>query len=141
MAYVIAVALLDGEVTPEQFSPERITRTDVQQLLQNVTTHTAFPLHKPVKVAGLLDPYTAAYPDKLKSSVAIRMKDGTIFKAEKEAYKGFYTTPFTWDDAKEKFKRLTQGRISESTGERITALIQDLEHSSVQQLLQLIFTS
>ncbi|MGF6930665.1 2-methylcitrate dehydratase [Chitinophaga sp. W2I13] len=141
MAYVIAVALLDGEVTPEQFSPERITRTDVQQLLQNVTTHTAFPLHKPVKVAGLLDPYTAAYPDKLKSSVAIRMKDGTIFKAEKEAYKGFYTTPFTWEDAEEKFKRLTQGRISESTGEQIVALIQDLEHSSIQQLLQLIFKS
>jgi 2-methylcitrate dehydratase len=95
----------------------------------------------PVKVAGLLDPYTTAYPDKLKSSVAIRMKDGTIFKAEKETYKGFYTTPFTWEDAKEKFKRLTQERISESTGEQVVALVQDLEHGSILSLLQLIFKS
>ncbi|HWV66681.1 MmgE/PrpD family protein [Chitinophaga sp.] len=141
MAYVIAAALLDGEVTPAQLTPERITRTDVQELLQKVATNTGFPLHRPVKVAGLLDPYTAAYPDKVKSSVAIRMKNGTIFKAEKDTYKGFYTTPFTWEDAAEKFKRLSGGRIPENTGEQIMELVADLEHGSINQLLQIIFKS
>ncbi|WP_185937188.1 MmgE/PrpD family protein [Chitinophaga polysaccharea] len=141
MAYVIAAALLDGEVTPAQLTPERITRTDVQELLQLVKTHTRFPLHKPVKVAGMLDPYTAAYPGKLKSSVVIHMKNGTIFKAEKDTYKGFYTTPFTWEDAAEKFKRLTNGRIPDNTGAQIMELVADLEHSSINQLLQIIFKS
>lgn len=141
MAYLIAAALLDGEVTPAQLTPERITRTDVQELLQKVNSHTSFPLHKPVKVAGLLDPYTAAYPDKLKSSVAIRMKNGTIFKAEKDTYKGFYTTPFTWEDAAEKFKRLAGGRIPENNIGQIIEMVADLEHGSINQLLQIIFKS
>ena len=89
MAYIIAVALIDGDVQPSQLTPERINSSDVQQLLQKVNVHTGFPFHKPVKVAGLLDPYTAAYPDKLKSSVTIHLENGTIFKAEKNSIKVF----------------------------------------------------
>lgn len=139
LPYVIAVALLDGDVQPEQLTPERITRTDVQELLQKVKVHTGFPLHKPVKMAGLLDPYTAVYPDKLKSSIAIRMEDGALIKAEKEDYKGFFTNPFTWEDAIGKFRQLTKGRIKDQTGEQIIQRVHDLENISVNNLLALIF--
>src|SRR5919197_6733106 len=37
LPYVIAVALLDGEVMPAQYAPERIQRADVQGLLKKVT--------------------------------------------------------------------------------------------------------
>ena len=36
LPYLIAVALIDGEVTPSQFTEERIHRKDVQQLLRKV---------------------------------------------------------------------------------------------------------
>src|SRR6266849_5115893 len=37
LPYMVAVALLDGEVTPAQYVPERIVREDVQSLLRKVT--------------------------------------------------------------------------------------------------------
>ena len=37
LQYLVAVALLEGEVWPEQFATERINRTDVQELLRKVT--------------------------------------------------------------------------------------------------------
>src|SRR5437764_6659883 len=36
LLYLIAVALLDGQVMPEQYSPERIRRQDVRELLRKV---------------------------------------------------------------------------------------------------------
>src|SRR5207247_598346 len=53
--YLVAVALLDGDIYPEQFEPARIKRKDVQDLLQKVSVKTGFPLHKPLKLAGVLD--------------------------------------------------------------------------------------
>jgi 2-methylcitrate dehydratase len=90
MPYVVAVALLDGQVYPEQLFPERINQPDVQELLQKVDVHTSFPLHKPVKLAGILDKNTEAYPDKLMTQVTIEMKNGEKFSVEKESYKGFF---------------------------------------------------
>ena len=37
LPYMLAVALIDGEVQPEQYSPERIVAADVQELLRKVT--------------------------------------------------------------------------------------------------------
>ena len=37
LAYLLAVALLDGNVTPAQFTPDRITRPDVQSLMKKVS--------------------------------------------------------------------------------------------------------
>ena len=36
LPYLLAVALLDGQVLPEQYLPERIVADDVQQLLRRV---------------------------------------------------------------------------------------------------------
>ena len=39
LAYLISVALLDGQVMPEQYTEERISRRDVQELLNKVSVH------------------------------------------------------------------------------------------------------
>ena len=113
MPYLIAVALLDGDVYSGQFFPERINRQDVQNLLKKVKVHTKFPLHKPLKLAGVLDPYTAAYPGKLMSKIKITLSGGMELEKEKEAYHGFYTSPLSWDDVAEKFRHLTHDVIDE----------------------------
>ena len=68
--------------------------------------HTKFPLHKPVKVAGVLDPYTKAYPEKLMGEVKIKLKSGKEYSIEKEDYYGFHTRPMSWPDVKKKFRKL-----------------------------------
>jgi 2-methylcitrate dehydratase len=107
LPYVLAVLLLDGEVYPGQFTEERINRSDVQTLLKKIKVDTVSPLHKPLPFAGILDPYTDAYPEKLKTKLEIEMHNGRKYTREKSDYKGFFTRPFSWDDAVMKFKKLT----------------------------------
>ena len=45
LPYLLAVALLDGQVMPEQFAPERIVRADVQELLRRVEVRPAARPH------------------------------------------------------------------------------------------------
>ena len=136
MPYVIAVAILDGQVYPEQLFPERINEADVQELLPKVDVHTSFPLHKPVKLAGILDKNTEAYPDKLMTQVTIELKNGEKFSIEKESYKGFFLDPFSWEDVIRKFKKLTRNKISETTKDEIINIIRKFEGHSVTELLE-----
>lgn len=126
--YATAVLLLDGEIYPAQYEPERINRADVQHLLQKVKVSTGFPLHEPIMVAGVLDPYTLAYPDKMKAKVKVTLKDGKTVENEKEDYHGFFTRPLSWDDTIHKFKRLASGVVSEDFQEQLIAVVQDLQN-------------
>jgi 2-methylcitrate dehydratase len=136
--YLVAVALLDGEIYPEQFEPERIKRDDVQRLLQKVTVHTGFPLHKPVTLAGILDPYTQAYPDKVKTKAEIHLAGGKKLECTKEDYPGFFTQPFTWEQTIQKFRRLSAGTIDKNDEKKIIDVIQNLENESMETLIDLI---
>lgn len=136
MPYVVAVAILDSQVYPEQLFPERINQPDVQELLQKVDVHTSFPLHKPVKLAGILDKNTEAYPDKLMTQVTIELKNGKKISAEKESYKGFFLDPFSWEDVIQKFKKLTGNKVSETTKDEIISIIRNFEGHSVTELLE-----
>ncbi|HSV11186.1 MAG TPA: MmgE/PrpD family protein [Hanamia sp.] len=138
MPYVVAVAILDGQVYPEQLYPERIMQPDVQELLQKVNIHTTSPIHKPVKLAGILDKKTDAYPDKLISEVTIELKNGEKFSLEKESYKGFFLNPLSWEDVIKKFKKLTGNKVSETTKDEIIDIVQNLETHDVSDLLQKI---
>src|SRR5205085_7035700 len=105
--YLVAVALIDGEIYPEQFEVGRIIREDVQDLLQKIFVHTKFPLHKPLTVAETVDPYTRAYPEKVKARVEIKLKNGKEYTCEKDDHEGFFTKPFSWEKTIEKFQRLS----------------------------------
>jgi 2-methylcitrate dehydratase len=137
--YQAAVLLLDGEIYPEQYEPERIRRDDVQQLLKKVFVHTGFPLHEPVKIAGMLDPYTRDYPDRMKSKVEIHLKDGRKLEAEKDDYYGFFTRPFSWEYTIAKFKRLSTGIINEPQQDTIIKLVKTLDDAEdMGQLIDLL---
>jgi 2-methylcitrate dehydratase len=137
--YLIAVALLDGDVYPAQLQPERIRKQDVQDLLQKISVHTGFPLHKPVTVAGALDPYTRAYPEKMLAKVAITLEDGREFTNEKSDYHGFFTRPFDWDDVIDKFNRLTADVIDVDHAEALISLIRSFDVvSNARELPQLL---
>jgi 2-methylcitrate dehydratase len=138
LPYVLSAALLDGELSPAQLLPSRINKPDIQKLIKKVEVKTKFPIHKPVEAAGLLDPYTKAYPDKIMGTLTIEMNNGKTFSIEKEDYKGFHTRPLSWEDVIEKFKRLTYKEIDELTGKKIISVINNLENHSVNELVRLL---
>jgi 2-methylcitrate dehydratase len=137
LPYVLAVLLLDGEVYPDQFMKIRIERQDVQELLKKIRVDTVSPLHKPLPFAGLLDPYTDAYPEKLKTKVIIEMTNGEKFTREKSDYHGFYTRPFDWEDTTRKFKKLTGDLMHEKGKTKIIDLIRHLENYKIKDLTAL----
>lgn len=133
--YAAAVLLLDGEIYPGQYEPERINKPDVQQLLRKVSVSTGFPLHEPVTVAGILDPYTIAYPDKMRAKIKIDLQDGSTLTCEKEDYHGFFTRPFSWEDTIVKFKRLASGVISEDLQEQFIDIVKTLDNQPDMSIL------
>jgi 2-methylcitrate dehydratase len=140
MPYLIAVALIDGRVSPAQFAPERINKPDVQELLQKVKVNTKFHLSKPKKLAEKIDPYTRHYPGKMLSSVAIHMSSGEKYQKEVSEFRGFHTDKATWNDVVEKFHSLAEG-IPKSSKVQIIDLVQNVEDFKISQLMSLIATA
>jgi 2-methylcitrate dehydratase len=99
LPYLLAVALLDGQVMPEQFAPERITAPDVQELLRRVQVRPA-------------DDLSARFPAEHACRLQLVLRDGTVLAAERRDYEGFLTRPMSWQQAREKFERL-----ADATGE------------------------
>jgi len=110
LPYLLAVALLDGQVLPEQYAPERIVAADVQSLLHRVDVRPAADL-------------TARFPAEHACRLRLVLDDGTVLAAEKRDYEGFLTRPMTWLRAREKFERLAGAAIEpEQTAELADAV-------------------
>lgn len=138
LPYVLAAALLDDELYPDAYLDNRINKSDVQQLLKKVEVKTKFPLHKPKEAAGLLDPYTKAYPDKMMGEVIITMKSGEKYSLEKEDYYGFHTRPMSMTDVKKKFRRLTAENANKELQTEIIDAISNLQKHSMKDVINLI---
>jgi 2-methylcitrate dehydratase len=138
LPYVLAATLLDDHLYPEQLLPSRINKSDVQRLLKKVKVETKFPLHKPMKVAGMIDPYTKAYPDKMMAEIIIKMKDGRSHSIEVEDFYGFHTRPMSWEDVILKFRKLTGKVISVKMQDELIEIISNLEQYDMKELISLI---
>ena len=90
LPYVLAVAILDGQVMPEQYAPERIQRADVQTLLRKVSV-------LPRKLLS------ERFPGEMPCRVKITLKDGRVLEQETDDYEGFFTRPMSWETAVQKF--------------------------------------
>ncbi|RFM32624.1 MmgE/PrpD family protein [Chitinophaga silvisoli] len=138
LPYLLAVAMLDGEVLPAQLLPERIRRPDVQALMEHVYVDTGLPLKAPRKVAEVLDPYTAPYPEKMPAKISIHLKDGKVIEEKKEDYKGFYTRPLDWEDVVNKFHLLGKDTTDGAMRNDLIAVIANLENEPVSRLTDLL---
>src|SRR5271170_4476423 len=125
LPYLLAVALLDGDVMPAQFKPERIIKPDVQGLLKKVSVR---PNHE----------YTDLYPRKMPAKITIRLQNGRVIEHEVQDYPGLASHPFTWGDSVEKFDRLVAGRVDESASREIKDAVHSVESIPVKDLMQLL---
>ena len=125
LPYLLAVAMLDGDVMPAQFEPDRIIRADAQQLLKKVSVR---PDHE----------FTELYPAKMPAKITVRFQDGTVIEHEVQDFPGMPSDPFTWEDSVEKFDRLVAGRADESVIREIKDAVRSLESIQVKDLMPLL---
>jgi len=123
LPYLLAVALLDGDVMPAQFEPDRIARSDVQQLLKKVTVRPN-------------QEFTEVYPARMPAKVVVRLQDGTVVQHEVQGFPGMPYDPFTWEDSVEKFDRLVAGRADEGVCRQIKDAVRSLETIQVTDLME-----
>src|SRR6202046_4472424 len=123
LPYLLAVALLDGDVQPAQLEPSRIPKPDVQNLLQKVTIRPD---------AG----FTARYPAEVPSRVTVRLKSGESFTHEVSAYPGFSSRPFTWDEIEAKFDKLATDHTTAKSRRDIKDAVRSLESIQVADLME-----
>jgi 2-methylcitrate dehydratase len=125
LPYLLAVALLDGDVQPAQLEPGRIEARDVQDLLRKVTVRPD-------------DGFTARYPDEVPSRVTVRLKDGKSHSHEVNSYPGFPSRALTWDEIAAKFDKLVAGRADDGLAREIKAAVRSLETIHVKDLMKLL---
>jgi len=128
LPYMVAVALLDGEVSPAQYMPERIVREDVQRLLHLVTVQPNEAMSK-------------RFPEEMPCRIRITLKGGRMLSIEKQDYEGFYTRPMSWEKAVDKFELLDAPYTNVEQRMSIIETVAHLETSEVQQLTKLLGTS
>jgi 2-methylcitrate dehydratase len=118
LPYIVAVAAIDGKVTPAQYALDRIVREDVQRLLRRVEI--------------VPDPaLSRRFPEELPCRLAVTLKGGRILEKEKADYEGFHTRPMSWEGATGKFYELAGEHRFRSHLDSIVKAVAHLERISV----------
>ena len=125
LPYMVAVALLDGEVTPAQYLPERIVREDVQTLLRQVIIRPD---------AG----FSKRFPSEMCCRIRIQLADGRELTVEKRDYEGFLTRPMSWEQLAIKLDNLATPYTDAATRREIVQMVSDLDTIQVGDLTRLL---
>jgi 2-methylcitrate dehydratase len=123
LPYVVAVAILDGQVMPEQYEQKRILRADVQELLGKVSVQ-------------LNATFSERFPNEMPCRIKIILKDGRALEQETKDYAGFFTQPMSWEMAIRKFNEIATPHASAAQRNAIAGAVANLEQVSVRELMQ-----
>lgn len=124
LPYMLAVALLDGEVLPAQYEPERIAASEVQELLRRVWVRPAPDL-------------SARFPAEHPARLRLLLRDGRVLVREKRDYEGFHTRPMGWEEVAAKLGRLAPG-IDSELRTQLRDAVAVLEQLRVAALMELL---
>lgn len=127
LPYIVAVAILDGPVMPQQYNQTRIVKEDVQQLLRKITVRPR-------------DDYSKRFPDEMPTHLIVHLKDGRVVEKEKRDYEGFFTRPMGWEGATVKFDRLSERYLNKALRKRIIDTVANLEQVNVTALTKVLAT-
>jgi 2-methylcitrate dehydratase len=125
LPYLVAVALLDGRVMPEQYQPDRIESQDVQSLLRRVIIKPSAD-------------YSRRFPDEMPCRITLTLRDGRRVVREKRDYEGFRTRPMSWETAVEKFEKLAAPHTDRSLCQGMIDAVSHLESIQVSELTELL---
>jgi 2-methylcitrate dehydratase len=125
LPYILAVAVLDDTVMPEQYRSDRICRSDVQDMLRRVTVKPNLS-------------YSERFPNEMPCRIGIRLHDGRTLVKEVRDYPGFFTHPMAWDMAFRKFERLAEPYAAPADRRAIADAVFNLENTGAVDLMRLL---
>jgi 2-methylcitrate dehydratase len=126
LPYVIAAALVDRQVTPVQFTMEKIMNPKIREQLK--------------KVEVVADPeIEKVFPALQRVIVQITTSDGSAYSKQLDYPKGDPRNPLTDSEVEEKFAALAEGVLSSGAQKKLKDAIWGLEKvGSVQKLMGLM---
>ena len=125
LKYLLAAALIDGQVGPEQLQTERIRRPDVRELLNRISVRPGAAL-------------TARYPEATPVRITIKLRNGQRISREQEDFEGARSRPFTWDRTVEKFHWLAEQYVDDGLRGAIVDTVAHLDEVPVSALTGLL---
>ena len=123
LPYLVAVAILDGQVMPEQYRLARIRSQDVQTLLKKVTIKPS-------------EDYSLRFPEEMPCRMILTLRNGRTLVKEKRDYEGFRSRPMTWERAVNKFEQLASPFVERPLYQKIVNAVLNLESIQVSELTQ-----
>ncbi|MDH6247661.1 MmgE/PrpD family protein [Mycobacterium sp. OTB74] len=125
LKYLLAVALIDGQVGPDQLRTERIQRADVQGLLRRISI-------RPDQA------FTDRYPKATPARVSMTLRDGRRLSREQDDFEGAPGRSFDWDRTVEKFQALAAPYAHDDLRAAIVATVAHLDTVPVATLTDLL---
>lgn len=127
LKYLLAAALIDGQVGPAQLQTERIRRADVQELLRRITIHPDCEL-------------TSRYPQATPVRIIATLHDGRRVTREQDDFEGAPDRSFSWARTVEKFHWLAACHADEALRDSIVDTVDRLDTVDVPTLTALLST-
>ena len=115
--YLVAVALLDGEVTPASFTEQRIQDPAIRTLIGKMAIQED-------------EEFTQQYPSEYNCRIEITSRTGKSFAAHTSYPKGHHQNPLDDSEVEAKFRGLASGEISEHQCDRLLEIVWSLDGSS-----------
>jgi 2-methylcitrate dehydratase len=128
LPYVIAAALVERQVTPAQFTMQKIMDPKIREQLH--------------KVEVVADPeIEKVFPALQRVIVHIDTRDGRSFNKQLDFPKGDPRNPLTDSEVEEKFAALAEGVLTRAAQKKVKEAVWNLEHvDSVAELMTLMKT-
>jgi 2-methylcitrate dehydratase len=126
LPYVIAAALVDRQVTPAQFTTQKMMDLKIREQLP--------------KVEVVADPeIEKVFPELQRVIVHIDTRDGRSFNKQMDFPKGDPRNPLTDSEIEEKFAALAEGVLTSAEQKKVKDAVWNLEHvDSVTELMALM---
>ena len=106
MPYVMAIALLDGEMTLRSFAPDRLSDPAVANLMRKVKVSESAAM-------------TAQYPEAAPDRVSIRMSSGEVIAQEIKYPQGHARNPMDDAAVDEKFREMFRAHADKSQCDKV----------------------
>src|SRR5271163_4309110 len=116
IGYATAAALLDGNVLPEQFTPDRLDSDDIWSLIAATTVHLDESLAQ------------ADITERFRTDVSVTTRDGEVHHARVVAPHGAPTDPVTNEELVAKFHALADRVTSTGRADAIERAVLGLEN-------------
>ena len=123
LPYCIAAALVDGKITTQSFSEEKLNDARIREVINKIKGEASIEFEK-------------MFPEKQPSKVVIKTKDGKEFSEYLEYPKGDPREPMTEEDLENKFNALSGKLLTKKRQKSIKKMIFKCEKEKAKEFME-----